>query len=225
MKPEGISLHHDSISRSEDIREAIREILQNSDYKLKEGPGFGHHPLFKWITRFFADLFKSLTELIHSIFDVSPVFGILFIGLLFAVCLLLIWHIVYTIKTAFPQKKPERDELPEEEKENPDVWENRAQQAAARQDFITAARALLYAGLLYLEQKNRERLIRGKTNREYLNKYRETSVYSPLALLVNTVEHKWYGRDVCTIADYEQSMNAFSEIKKHSGTVYHAENT
>ena len=88
-----------------------------------------------------------------------------------------------------------------------------------------AVRLLFRACLLRLELAESRKYRGGTTNREVLLRHRNTAVYEPIRLFVETLEVKWYGLGECSLSDYESCRLAHAELvrsAKGAGDVHGA---
>ena len=138
--------------------------------------------------------------------------------------LLLVGHIVYTIVTALrgPRRRDGFTLAKERVRRDPAALEREADEAYARQDYITAIRFLFQAVLLWLERYERRKLRAGTTNREYLHRYSNSPISQPMRSFVETIDVKWYGRGACSLDDYETCRLAHAEIRRLARERQHA---
>ena len=197
------------------IRKTAEEILQRPDYSLQPGADLS------FIKRFIESIIKAWKHAFDSLYAVSPLLAWTTFILLSLLALGLMLHVLYTIRMALQGRRRVLTigEIEEEVPEQPAVWEQKAQQAAAQADYIVAVRCLLRAGLLRLETAQKKTVQRGRTNREYLRRFRDTPAFEPLRSLVEVVDHKWYGGGACTPEDYRAGTQAYAQIQQAAGAL------
>lgn len=210
----------DAVADADRIRQTAIEVLQRPDYDLESVENYGKFIDWLW------DLLRPIFDFFDALYDWSPiVFGIM-IFVLLALLVAIVWHIVYSLRTAMRRRKAPGDyDVADEVTEAlPETWESRANAAYGEQNYLMAVRYLLHAGLLRLEAGRKGHLRRGATNREYLRRYRNTAVYDPLALMVEITDSRWFGGIPCTQQDAEQCMQALTELRRTSMSEAEAEN-
>ena len=144
----------------------------------------------------------------------SPVLAWLFIAVLVFTASVLLGHIVWTMfmflrrgrgraiaADPFSALVLSSDELARQ-----------AEKARAQGDYILGVRLLFRACLAHLEQREGKRFRPGATNREHLNRYRQTPLYDWLARIVWVIDSKWYGQGACLPADFAECREAYERI-------------
>lgn len=196
------------------IRQKAADVLARRDYVLDPGVDLS------WVKRLIESIVKPFLNMFQSLYDVSPAlaWGVSIALLLIGVLLML--HIVYVLRGALqgPRRPMDLSHL-DEALEQPEAWEQRAAQAASAGDHIGAIRALLRAALLRLEAAHRKAVRHGRTNREYLRRFRDTPAFEPLRCLVEMVDLKWYGGAPCSADDYRAGTDAYTQVQQFSRTV------
>lgn len=198
---------------SEQIRQTAQEVLSRPYYRLDEEP-FDAVSFWMRIAEFFADVFGPIYRWMDGLFDISPILGWSVIGLLVALLLALVVHIIFTFSQAM--RAGRRDYALSEAKSrassDPKYWEELSLAAAKEQDFIRAVRFLFRACLMRLEQAQGRALPRGGTNREYLRRYQNTPAHEPLGRFVAIIDTRWYGGGGCTEEDLRECQSAHSTL-------------
>ncbi|MBD3673262.1 MAG: DUF4129 domain-containing protein [Planctomycetaceae bacterium] len=197
----------------ESIRETTEQVLSSGDYLLDAE----ENPLAPFWERMW-DLLLSVLELIRGFFwflhGLPFAIQWIIIAGLFTLLIVLTIHILYTMIRAMGREpSPARfSGYRPEHRDDPRVWEEQATQLASVGSFIEAVRLLLRASLFRLEESFERPFRRSTTNREYLRKYRKLPVINEVKLLVETVDRKWYGEEICLREDYEQCREAHATI-------------
>lgn len=197
------------------IRQTANEILSRPEYR-PESIAWDLTPIFQWFPETLREIFSPITSALDAAFELSPLFGWFVIVALGVILGGVIAHLIYSMRVALGGGRREGAPLRlEGELANlPETWEQGAEEAFSRNEYIKAIRSLFRAGLLRLEYAQRVRLVRGATNREYLEHFRDTPVFEPLLLFVEMIDTKWYGDSTCGLADYQQCVQAHVAIRR-----------
>lgn len=205
------------------IRQVAEEVTQRPEYQL-ENPADSRAQwelllrFLNWLLTPFRWLFDALEGL------PTPLRWLVVVGLA-VLLLVLVAHIVYTFASAL--RAPKRDIAISldsgSEAERPVFLERRAAEALERADYRDAARFLLCAGLMRLEQQHDRPFRVGLTNREYLRRFRESACSEPLAVMVETVDTTWYGEEDCTRTAFESCRAAYDQIVQMTRARAHAD--
>ena len=99
-----------------------------------------------------------------------------------------------------------------EQLRDPKEIERLADDAENQRDYSQAARLLLLATLLRLEQTQKRRFRPGTTNREHLRRYRDTGIFEPLRFIVDLIDRTWYGDAVCMPEHVLQCRQSYAKI-------------
>jgi len=197
------------------IRRTAEEVTQRPEYQL-ESAGASNEALTDLLLEI---LYRILTPL-RWLFEMTAGLAewlrwLIVLGLVLTL-VLLITHIVYTIMTALRGPKRASGYTLEEERHHldPAALELQADDALARLDYISAVRLLFRSILLRLEEHEGRKHRAGMTNREYLYRYRKSPISQSMKPFVETIDIKWYGLGVCSMADYEACRRAHSNIRQ-----------
>ncbi|MEM6471005.1 MAG: DUF4129 domain-containing protein [Planctomycetota bacterium] len=172
--------------------------------------------MLKYLLEFLSWLFAPLGALFEYLDNISPVLAWLVILFLVALLALLVFHIGRTFFVAL-DRRGLRTSVPldvSEKLRDPDEIEMLAADAEQKSDFGLAARLLLLATLLRLEQTQKRKFRPGVTNREHLRRYRDTGVYEPLRRIVELIDRTWYGDAVCMPEHVVQCRESYAMICK-----------
>jgi len=204
---------------AETIRRTAQEVAHRPEYQLR--PVYSNRALIDLVWR----ILRPIIRFFSGLWDISPVLAWAVILGLSLLCLLLIAHIVYTIRQAITRRTQFAGGLGREAiKLDPVELERKAEDAAAREEFITAVRLLLRASLLRISLWEQRTLRPGTTNGEHLRRYRQSKFVSALAQLVSVVDAKWYGSGQCDAQDYRACRLAHAQIRS-AVEVTHAHGT
>ena len=212
------------IPSPETLREKAAEIVAGRDYRLDSGQADNGWmfalmlEIIDWILVPFRWLFE-LTEGLPSFLRWMIVLG------LAAILVLLIGHIIYSIASAVRgPKRLSGSGLDERRRSvDPSELERLASEAARRADYITAIRFLFRASVVRLELSEKKSNRPGTTNRELLRRYRNRpGLGESLRQLVETIDRKWFGDEVCSDADYAACQSAHGEVCRTLGEPAHA---
>ena len=202
---------HGDISSADEVRRVAEDVVAGEDYQIDKGLDESSQALWltvlTWIIKPFAWLFDSLQGLPMPLrILVTIVLSILLVVLLV--------HMGYSLVAAVRGKKsPELTITEREQPVDPRELESAARDAAENKAFLQAIRLLFKAAIVRIEQAEKTKLRRGITNRELLRRYRRSPLAEPLTLLVETIDRKWYGDEVCQPSDYELCSDQHSMIQ------------
>ncbi len=203
-----------AVPSPETLREKAAEIVAGPDYRLDSGQSDNSWlfallmEIMDWILVPFRWLF-ALTEGLPGFLRWMIVLG------LSAVMLLIIGHIIYSLAMAVRGPKRGARAASDERRRSidPAELERLAGESALRADYITAIRFLFRASVIRLEHCEKKKNRPGTTNRELLRRYRNRPGMSDsLRHLVDAIDRKWYGDEVCSAADYAVCQSAHSEV-------------
>ena len=190
------------------IRDALDRVLASGEYDLQprprsEGGAFDFlDPLLEWLWEPFRDWWGELS-------GAAPWLDEALSAVAVALLLAVIVQIIRMRKRR--EKLPSRSDAALEES-RPTELHRLAQERGEQGRFVEAARLLLKASVLRLEQAERRVNRPGTTNRELLRRYRRSSLVRPLSTLVDTVDQGWFGERPCTRLDYLDCLSAHDEI-------------
>lgn len=195
------------------IRQQALDVLKNPEYKINPSET-DIVKLWEKFGAFLGRIIGPLRKAFAALYDISPILAWLTFIVLLLILIALVWHIAYTLRAALRNKREEslRAQYKAAQRETPGMHEQAARQALAQNDYIGAIRSLFRAGLLRLELAQKRELRKGMTNREFLQRYRNTPASEPLAYFVETIDRKWYGEDRCTLEDYQNSLHAYEKL-------------
>ncbi len=210
----------------ETIRRTAREVVERPDFQL--GPESKvDRVIFSVLRRLLDalwDVFRWLFKLVEGLPEWMQY--IVVWGMILALVAILA-HLVYSVATLFLGAK--RGNLTSIKLgsmvADPVVLERQAEAAAEQGDCSQGVRLLFRACLLRLEQAESRKYRGGVTNREVLRRHRNSAVYEPMKLFVETLEIKWYGMGECSPADYAACKAAHAELvrsAKGAAGVQHA---
>ena len=212
-----------SLPDPEIIRRTAEEVIRRPAFQLDPQPESGTTFLelllrfLEWISTPFRWLSEALSGL--PVWLRWPIV----VGLATLVVVLVL-HIIYTIVVAIrrPARRAGLAVIDARTQHDPTAIERQAAQEVARGDFIAAIRLLFRASLLRLDLAEKSKTRVGTTNREYLRRHQNSPVFEPLKLFVETIDAKWYGREVCGPEDHEACLTAHSRIRQLAKDALHA---
>jgi len=198
----------------ETIRRTAEQVLRRPDYQLDPQPD-SRLTLLDLLLRFFRWILTPFRWLFDAMAFLPDWLRWLVVIGLFALLILLVLHIGYTIVSAVggPRQKRGLGATVSRTPRDPAALERQATEAVSRGDFITAVRFLFLACLLRLELAEKRTFRAGTTNREHLRRHRESPVFEPLERFVEIIETRWYGRGVCGPEDIEVCRVAHARIR------------
>jgi hypothetical protein len=202
-----------SLPSPEVIRKTAHEVLARPEFQL-DGSTKAGEGLIRSLIRILKRILDSFRELFNWLEAMSPVLAWLFIAVLVFILVVLVTHIVWTI-AMFVRRDHRALALAESlalKKVNPAELARDAEAARARGDYILGVRLLFRACLALLEQREGSTFRLGATNREHLNRYRQTPLYDWLARFVSIIDLKWYGPEKCQPADFAACRESYERI-------------
>lgn len=197
----------------ESIRKATEKVLSSSDYLLEYEEN-ALAPFWKRVWQILIEFLEMVRQFFSVIHGLPLFIQWVIISSLFVLLIVLIAHILFSMVRAMGPQRDQNASLGyrPEKKDDPRVWEEQAKQLAASGSLIEAIRLLLHASLFRLEDSFDRPFRRSTTNREYLRKYRKLPILNEVKLLVETIDRKWYGEEVCEQQDYERCREAHATI-------------
>src|SRR5262249_8604036 len=120
-------------------------------------------------------------------------------------------------------KAAPRNELPRPDETPASALWRRAEELAARGDYLEARRALYTAVLAPVHQRRWVRYEPTRTNGEYVEEVRRAAEVSPelnepFARLTNPFEWKWYGERSCDDRDFAAGRDLAEQVRESGGT-------
>jgi hypothetical protein len=196
-----------NLPEPEKIRSTAEEVVGRSEFQLR--PTHDSKALWDIIWSLLEPIFKFFGRL----WDISPVLAWTVIVGLILLATLIVTHIIYSIRKAVARRQSLSAEIKfESRKTDPDELERQSEDAAARNDYITAVRLLFRAALLRIARGEQRELRPGTTNREYLRRYGQSPFAGSLRQFVDVIDAKWYGGGVCDASDYQSCRHAHTTI-------------
>jgi|SRR5580704_556340 hypothetical protein len=195
------------------IRRTAQEVLARPEFQV-DGSKEAAEGLWGFLHRLWVEFISIFRNFFLWLYQMSPVLAWLFIGVLVITLLLLVGHIAWTIVMVVRGNRHEAalaDSLTSQDI-NPEQLVKQAEAARAEGNFILGVRLLFRACLVLLEQREGRKFRLGATNREHLNRYRQTPLYDWLARFVWVIDSKWYGSEACLPADFAACHEAYERI-------------
>jgi hypothetical protein len=213
-----------SLPSPEAIRKTAHDVLARPEFQL-DGSTKAGEGLLASLIRIGKRMLHAFGEFFDWLQKMSPVLAWLFIAVLVIILIVLISHIAWTI-TMFVRRDRRVLALADSlalKKVNPTELAREAEAARARGDYILGVRLLFRACLALLEQREGNTFRLGATNREHLNRYRQTPLYDWLARFVSVIDLKWYGPETCQPADFAACRESYERICSLAAGVEHAQ--
>jgi hypothetical protein len=195
------------------VRNTAHEVLARPEFQV-DGSTEAVEGLWDFLVRLFFRITHSLRGLFEWLYLLSPLLAWLFIGALVTTLAVLVGHIVWTIFMVLrrDRRKTALANALILDKVNPADLARQAESARAGGDYMLGVRLLFRACLALLEQREGKSFRPGATNREHLNRYRQTPLYDWLARFVWVIDSKWYGSEACLPADFAACHEAYEWI-------------
>jgi len=207
----------------EALREKAAEIVARRDYDLSGGnrDAVTEEVMMRMLhaVASFFKWFFSLTAGLPEFLRWTIVIGLTLL------LVLLIGHILYTLVTSIRAPKRLKDSESDLRRrgQDPVELERLADHAAAEANYIGAIRYLFRASVVRLEDWDKRTHRPGTTNRELLRRYRDKQLVSQsLSQMVDTIDRKWYGDEVCSHLDYQSCQQAHNDVCRTLGEPSHA---
>ncbi len=194
------------------IRRTADEVVRRPEFQLTPVRDFS--PIWEWLWR----LIEPIVAFFGRLWDISPALAIVVVVVLTVVLVALVAHIMYAFARAISGGKGlAGTSAIERRRIDPSRLEAEADEAARREDYIEAVRLLFRAALLRLEHRQNREPRPGVTNREYLRRYRDSTLFDALRQFVDVIDAKWYGHGLCDEQDYDRCRLAHSLIRGAPG--------
>jgi uncharacterized protein DUF4129 len=196
----------------EAVRNAAREVLARPEFQIDGSTKT--EGLWNFLWRLFWRAVDTFGDFFDWLMKMSPVLAWLFIAALVITLVVLVVHILWTTVMFFrrDRRAPSLADALSLKKVNPADLARQAEAARAGGDYILGVRLLFRASLALLEQREGKTFRLGATNREHLNRYRQTPLYDWLARFVWVIDLKWYGDETCQPADFAACHEAYERI-------------
>ena len=196
----------------EAIHAEAERILRQPEFHPDPAPLYA--PWAEMVRRILGRAFHAVAPLFEGLFGISPLlYWVAVVGLAIA-AVGLVFHLGNAIRHAFggAASKGGRFVNGVVFSESPEGWEKQAWRAGADGDAIGAVRLLFKACLLRLDTARGKAMRKGATNRECLQAFRGTAAHDCLAVFVETIDHKWYAGQVCSLDDFEKCRSAHEAV-------------
>jgi hypothetical protein len=211
-------IEHAAAQSSEDfeVRVAVERILKRREFDEFEPKGA--RTLENWIRSLLDKLFAQNADepeeshaLRLQLPEISPwlVMGVVF-GLLLAAVGYVTWeargHLQQPAEPASPLQPPRMSERPAP------ILLSEARTLASAGDFAGALRALYAATLAALDRARLIQFDPARTNGFYLRTMPVSATRDLFATFTGMFDRKWYGREACSRAEYEQGLELAEQI-------------
>lgn len=200
----------------EHIRSTAREVLARPEFQLDRSSG-ETGGLAELILRLIFKLLRPIFRFFGALWDISPALAWLTAIVLSLVLVLLLAHIIYTLRKVLAQRLPTYVTAQRERSKSYEQYQREATDAAARGDYITAVRLLFRASLVRLEQAEKRPVRPGTTNRELLRRYQQSGLAEHLQRFVEVIDTRWYAGSTCSESDYQNCLQAHSRLVALAG--------
>jgi hypothetical protein len=204
-----------SLPDPEIIRRTAEDVLARPAYQLDPSRRHGE-TIFEFLFAVLRWIISPLLRLFDALEGMPDWLRWIIVVGLGVLLVALVVHLIYSLTATLrvPRRSSRLLSGSLRRTLDPAVLEREAEDAAIRDDFITAVRFLFRACLLRLARAEKRRFRPGLTNREHLTRYRDTSVFDCMELFVETIDTRWYGGSVCVLEDYEACRNAHARVQQ-----------
>jgi Domain of unknown function (DUF4129) len=161
-------------------------------------------------------LLKRFFEWLGSLSGTAPVlYWLLLIGCIMLLALL-VWHIVWTVFSAFSYgRRARQDENVKQRRRLSVSYAAAADKAAAAGDYTEAVRCLFLCLVHNFDESGRLTYLPSGTNREYLGQFSDRpAVYRDLAVFVDTLDDNWYGQRPTPPEQYRLCLERYDSIHR-----------
>jgi hypothetical protein len=202
------------------IRRTALAVTRRPEYRLDEAPRVFEMPA--WVDRVLHAMARAIGRVFEGLFAISPVLGYVVVGILSIAGALLVFRIGLHVYRVVSKRRRLRGgpAMGGGAEDRPETWEEMALRAVAARDFMGAARHLLRSSLLFLSAARKRPFPRGATNREWLDRYRDTALSAPISSFVNVIDARWYGGLPCSEEDYVKCRTAHDTIRRLAESVH-----
>ncbi len=196
--------------RAPEIRAAAQEVLSGKYYDLE--PMGRLHWDWSWLFGPIFDFFDGIGKAISKL-PLPATY--LLIGVLTAVSLGLLGHILYSLYRAMGSPRAAFFEESAGVRANPKLLEAEAARLAEQGNHADACRKLYEAALAAVEEKREGHVRVALTNSEYLKTFRTDWVVSNLKVFVDLIDWKWYGNMDFDRDDFQSCRRAYDRMLAH----------
>ncbi len=189
-----------------EVNQALQKVLARPEFAPSHELG-----LPAWLLKHLDALFRWL----GGLYDTAPtLFWLLIVGCLILLVLLLT-HIVWTVRSAFfvatrgaaPGRNGEKHRILSE------AYRDEARQQAARGDFTEAIRFLFLSLVFRLDERGSVSYQKAYTNREYLALFADRpQMHAVLKVFVDALDQHWYGRIPTDRQLYDACLGLFESL-------------
>jgi hypothetical protein len=190
-----------------ELRARLQEILSRPEYQWPD------HPENDWRLQLLRRLYQwwheQVTPRISHLYEYSPVAYWLLVAVLLAACVLLIYHIYLSLKSAFGPGGGRHRQMTggtaATVEGSPEALLAEADEAAAGRHYRRALRCLYLAVIRHLERRRLLRYDPSRSNGEYLRDLRpHPRLQALLRSVTDLVDGVWYGGQRAGAEDYER---------------------
>jgi hypothetical protein len=189
------------------LRQDLQVILARPEYNQGDGSWLYTY-LYRLWHAFQTWYDEHVSRHFERLHDVSPVVYWTIVAVVAGAIVILLYHIILTIRSAFgtmPARRSAGGASGQTLETDPATLLRDADAAAASGDFEQALRHLYLALIRNLDRHDLVRYDRSRTNYEYLREVRgQQDVAKPLAALTAQAEAVWYGEEPVELSYYQQ---------------------
>jgi hypothetical protein len=164
----------------------------------------------------FVEWFARLADWLAGLRVANPVLFWLILIVCLTLLVLIVAHIVWTVRRVFfmnPQMR-QRDLVREQRVSlGHSFWEE-AQRKASEREFTEAVRCLFLSLVYHFDETGRVLFQKASTNREYLALLADRpEIQSELAVFVDMLDDNWYGQQPTRSEQYEDCLALYESLK------------
>lgn len=191
----------------EELRARLQGILSRPEYQWPDQPENDWR--LQLLRRLYQWWHEQVTPRISHLYEYSPVAYWLLVAVLMAACVLLIYHIYISLRSAFGPggrgRAGQRGTVEPVVEGSPEALLAEADEAAAQRHYRRALRCLYLAVIRHLERRRLLRYDPSRSNGEYLRDLRpHPRLQALLRSVTDLVDAVWYGGQRAGAEEYER---------------------
>jgi hypothetical protein len=211
-----------SVTSSQDQRALLESILARPEYQPEEKRESFIQKLLRRVVELIFRLLANLFGRSPALAPGSGLITVFRILIILAATAALAFGVIKLMQRLRGRSKQEgeskaREVLGEEIAEDATAAEifAKAMEIARRGEYRAAIRRAYIALLCELEERDKLRLHRSKTNRDYLEALRsEQQIFPTFSAMTNSYEHVWYGEERATEKQFNEFTTLYRETVK-----------
>jgi hypothetical protein len=190
----------------EEVRAKLDEVFSRPEFSPPPDNSWLRHVL-EWLSNFFSFL--------GGLREAAPIFYWLLLGACIALLLVLLGHIVLSVRRVLYAGAsgggPDGSQAKRERLSR--VYADEAHRRAAERDFTEAVRFLFLSLIYRFDETGRVSFLKSYTNREYLQVFEDRSgIHSQMNVFVDILDDHWYGQRSTEAREYESCRRLYEGL-------------